>query len=106
RAHGNHNQDKNQLGLNNDKDHGPEYNEWETILNEPDYSDYREITHAVTKRLVRNAYFKAFRGSKKISPTMRYQSLPPSSSPTHRIYHTDDDYRTRESDLEKVSLLH
>ncbi|CAF1673515.1 unnamed protein product, partial [Adineta ricciae] len=41
RAHGNHNQDKNQLGLNNDKDHGPEYNEWETILNEPDYSDYR-----------------------------------------------------------------
>ncbi|UJR28874.1 hypothetical protein I4U23_010096 [Adineta vaga] len=100
------NQDKNQLGINNDKDHGPEYNEWETILNEPDYSDYREITHAVTKRLVRNAYFKAFRGSKTISPTMRYQTLAP-TSPTYRIYQTvDDDYRTRESDLEKVSLLH
>ncbi len=78
----------------NEKDRGPEYNEWEAILNEPDYSDYREITHAVTKKLVHNAYFKAFRGSKKISPTMRYQKLPASASPhqlTQRIYHTTDD---------------
>jgi hypothetical protein len=105
-------QDKNQFGINNDKDHGPEHNEWETTFNEPDYSDYREITHSVTKRLVRNAYFKAFRGSKKISPTMRYQSLPTSSSPhllARRIYQIDDDkndYSRRGSDLETISLLH
>jgi hypothetical protein len=104
--------DKDQLGMNNDKDHGPDYNEWETTLNEPDYSDYREITHAVTKKLVRNAYFKAFRGSKRMAPTMRYQSLPTTSSPhllTQRIYQTNDDkndYRRRESDLETTSLLH
>ncbi|CAF0732238.1 unnamed protein product [Adineta steineri] len=86
--------DKSQFGVNNDKDHGPEYNEWETILSEPDYSDYRDITHAVTKRLVRNAYFKAFRGSKKMSPAMRYQNLSPSSPPhqvSHRIYQANDD---------------
>ena len=93
----------------NEKDRGPEYNEWETTLNEPDYSGYREITHAVTKKLVHNAYFKAFRGSKKISPTMRYQSLPPSVSPhqlTHRIYQVDDDNRRRDSNSEIISLLH
>ncbi|CAF2258870.1 unnamed protein product [Rotaria magnacalcarata] len=86
--------EKRQLYSLNDKDHGPEYNEWETTLNEPDYSDYREITHAVTKKLVHNVYFKAFRGSKKITPTMRYQSLPPSATPyqiTHRIYQMADD---------------
>jgi hypothetical protein len=104
--------DKNQSGANNDKDRGPEHNEWETTLTEPDYSDYREITHAVTKKLVRNAYFKAFRGSKKISPAMRYQSLPTSTLPHHlteRIYHLDDDkndYRRRETELETASLLH
>lgn len=78
----------------NENDHGPEHNEWEAILNEPDYSDYREITHAVAKKLVHNAYFKAFRGSKKISPTMRNQKLPTSSSPhqlSHRIYQIADD---------------
>jgi len=113
RAQANHlGHDKNQGDINNDQDHGPEYNEWEATHTEPDYSDYREITHAVTKRLVRNAYFKAFRGSKKMSPTMRYQSLPGSSSPhnlSNRIYHTNDDknnYRRRDSDLEKMSLLH
>ncbi|CAF4529276.1 unnamed protein product, partial [Rotaria magnacalcarata] len=53
--------DKNNLGVNNDTDGGPEHDEWETTFNEPDYSDYREITHAVTKKLVHNAYFKAFR---------------------------------------------
>jgi hypothetical protein len=112
RAQGNgFNSDKNQFGANNDKDYGPDYNEWETTLNEPDYSDYREITHAVTKKLVRNAYFKAFRGSKRLAPTMRYQSLPTPSSPhhlTHRIYQMNNDkneYR-RESDLETTSLLH
>lgn len=104
--------DKDPSNSANEKDRGPEHNEWETTYNEPDYSDYREITHAVTKRLVRNAYFKAFRGSKKIAPATRYQSLPGSTLPrhlTHRIYQTDDDkneYRTRESDLETASLLH
>jgi hypothetical protein len=112
RAQANHSAyDKNQ-GVNNDKDRGPDYNEWETTLNEPDYSDYREITSAVTKKLVRNAYFKAFRGSKRMSANMRYQSLPTSSSPhllRHRIYQIDDDinaYHRRESDLETTSLLH
>ena len=78
----------------NEKDRGPEYNEWETTLNEPDYSDYREITHAMTKKLVHNAYFKAFRGSKKISPTMRFQNVPPTVLPrqiSHRIYQVVDD---------------
>ena len=96
-------------GLNDDKDRGPDHNEWETTFNEPDYSDYREITHAVAKKLVHNAYFKAFRGSKRLCPTMRYQSLPTSTSPrllTHRIHQIDDDSRRRESDLEKISLLH
>jgi hypothetical protein len=86
--------EKRQLCSPNDKDHGPEYNEWETTLNEPDYSDYREITHAVTKKLIHNAYFKAFRGSKKITPAMRYQNLPPTLVPyqlTHRIYQIADD---------------
>ena len=99
--------DKNQLGMNNDKDHGPEYNEWETTLNEPDYSDYREITHAVTKRLVRNAYFKAFRGSKRLVPSMRYQSLP-TASLSNRIYQSNDDknsFLREETDLESASLL-
>lgn len=95
----------------NDKDRGPEHNEWETTHNEPDYSDYREITHAVTRRLVRNAYFKAFRGSKRIAPAMRYQTLsnsPLSRHLTHRIYQTDDknEYRSQDSDLETASLLH
>ena len=79
-----------------EKDRGPEHNEWETTWNEPDYSDYREITHAMTKRLVHNAYFKAFRGSKKITPAMRFQNLPPSVTPyqlTHRIYQTSDNHR-------------
>ncbi|CAF0869066.1 unnamed protein product [Rotaria sordida] len=104
--------DKNHLGINNDKDRGPEHNEWETTFNEPDYSDYREITHAVTKKLVRNAYFKAFRGSKRISPTMRYQSLSTAASPyilTNRIYQLDDDRNDHgryESDVERASLLH
>jgi hypothetical protein len=112
RAQANHSLDKNRFGINNDKDHGPEHNEWETTFNEPDYSDYREITHAVTKKLVRNAYLKAFRGSKRICPTMRYQSLQGSSSPgilSHRIYGMDDDkndYRRYENDLETTSLLH
>jgi hypothetical protein len=87
--------EKRQLCSLNDKDRGPEYNEWETTaFNEPDYSDYREITHAVTKKLVHNAYFKAFRGSKKISPAMRFQNLPPTTLPhqlTHRIYQIADD---------------
>ncbi|CAF1143528.1 unnamed protein product [Adineta steineri] len=81
-----------------EKEGGPEINEWEATLNEPDYSDYREITHAMTKRLVHNAYFKAFRGSKKISPTMRNQKLPPAAPArhlTHRIYQiTDDKHET------------
>ena len=104
--------EKNQSGGYNDKDRGPEHNEWETTMNEPDYSDYREITHAVTKKLVRNAYFKAFRGAKKIGPAMRFQNMPNSTLPyqmNHRIYQTDDDrneYRSRESDLETTSLLH
>ncbi|CAF0896224.1 unnamed protein product [Rotaria sp. Silwood1] len=104
--------DKNHLGINNDKDPGPEHNEWETTFNEPDYSDYREITHAVTKKLVRNAYFKAFRGSKRICPTMRYQSLSTTASPyslSHRIYQLHDDkndHRRYESDVETASLLH
>ncbi|CAF0785234.1 unnamed protein product [Didymodactylos carnosus] len=51
-----------------EREKGPELNEWE-LVTEPDYHDYREITHAVTKRLVRNSYFKAFRGSKRITPT-------------------------------------
>jgi hypothetical protein len=92
--------EKRQLYSLNEKDRGPEYNEWETTLNEPDYSGYREITHAVTKRLVHNAYFKAFRGSKKISPAMRFQSLPPSAPAyqlTHRIYQQGDD--KNETDL-------
>jgi hypothetical protein len=99
--------DKNQ-GMYDDNDRGPDHNEWETF-NEPDYSDYREITHAVTKKLVRNAYFKAFRGSKRLCPTMRYQSLPTSSSPhlvQQRIYQIDNDSRRRDSDLETTSLLH
>lgn len=86
--------EKRQLGPSDEKDRGPEHNEWEAILNEPDYSDYREITHAMTKKLVHNAYFKAFRGSKKICPTARNQKLPPSASPhqiTHRIYQGADD---------------
>lgn len=86
--------DKRQLYLLNEKDRGPECNEWETSLNEPDYSDYREITHAVTKKLVHNAYFKAFRGSKRISPSMRNQKLPATSVPHQinpRIYHIADD---------------
>jgi hypothetical protein len=86
--------ERRQLGPSNENDRGPEYNEWETTLNEPDYSDYREITHAVTKKLIHNAYFKAFRGSKKISPTMRFQNLPTAVLPhqlTHRIYQISDD---------------
>jgi hypothetical protein len=86
--------EKRQLGPLNENDHGPEYNEWETTLNEPDYSDYREITHAVTKKLIHNAYFKAFRGSKKITPAMRYHNLPATVAPyqiTHRIYQIADD---------------
>ena len=112
RAQGNYfGNDKNQFGMDNDKDRGPDHNEWETTLTEPDYSDYREITHAVTKKLVRNAYFKAFRGSKRIAPTMRNQSLPTASSNllTHRIYQTMDDksyYPRRETDSETLSLLH
>ena len=100
----------NQFGLG--EDHGPEHNEWETTFNEPDYSDYRQITHAVTKKLVRNAYFKAFRGSRRISSTMRFQSLPSGSGPhhlTHRTYQGNDsgnEYDRRESDLERMSLLH
>lgn len=93
--------EKGPLSPLTDKDRGPEHNEWESTFNEPDYSDYREITHAMTKKLVHNAYFKAFRGSKKITPAMRYQHLPPSGSPhqlTHRIYQTGDD-KTAESDL-------
>jgi hypothetical protein len=109
RAQANHlGLDKNQLGMNQDKDHGPDCNEWETTFNEPDYSDYREITHAMTKKLVRNAYFKAFRGSKRISPTMHNQNLP-TSSPTHRIYQLNDDrnpYYREGNDLETTSLLH
>jgi hypothetical protein len=103
--------DKNSIGPD-EKDRGPECNEWENAHNEPDYSDYREITHAVTKRLVRNAYFKAFRGSKKIAPATRYQTLTNVSSPrqlTHRLYQAEDDrndYRHRESDHETTSLLH
>ena len=101
-----------QITGDTEKDRGPEHNEWETTYNEPDYSDYREITHAVTKKLVRNAYFKAFRGSKKIAPAMRYQTLSSSTLPrhiAHRIYHMDDDknpYHSRETDLETASLLH
>jgi hypothetical protein len=114
RAQGNlYGNDKNQFRINNDKDYGPDYNEWETTMNEPDYSDYREITHAVTKKLVRNAYFKAFRGSKRIAPSMRYQSLPTASSPhllANRIYQINDDKneyrRGGENDLETTSLLH
>lgn len=86
--------DRRTFSLTNEKDRGPEYNEWESTLNEPDYSDYREITHAVTKKLIHNAYFKAFRGSKKITPTMRYQNLPATVAPyqlTHRIYQLSDD---------------
>lgn len=86
--------EKRQLNSSNEKDRGPEYNEWETTYNEPDYSEYRDITHAVTKKLVQNVYFKAFRGSKKISSTMRFQNLPASASPhqlTHRIYQQSDD---------------
>jgi hypothetical protein len=86
--------EKRQLCPLNEKDRGPEYNEWETTLNEPDYSDYREITHAVTKKLIHNAYFKAFRGAKKITPVMRYQNLPATMAPyqlTHRIYQIADD---------------
>lgn len=101
-------QDKNQFGWNNDKDHGPDYNEWETTMNEPDYSDYREITHAVAKKLVHNAYFKAFRGSKRIVPSMRYQSLP-TASLQHRIYQSTDNknsFLREETDLESASLLH
>jgi hypothetical protein len=100
--------DHDKQGLNDDKDRGPDHNEWETTLNEPDYSDYREITHAVAKKLVHNAYFKAFRGSKRICPTMRYQSLPTASPHllTHRIHQIDDDNRRRDSDLETMSLLH
>ena len=85
--------EKRQLNPLTDKDRGPEHNEWESTFNEPDYSDYREITHAMTKKLVHNAYFKAFRGSKKISPAMRFQNLPPSGLPhqlTHRIYQNSD----------------
>jgi hypothetical protein len=92
--------EKRQLYSSNEKDRGPEYNEWETPLNEPDYSDYREITHAVTKKLIHNAYFKAFRGAKKISPLMRFQNLPASALPhqlTHRIYQIADD--KNETDL-------
>jgi hypothetical protein len=92
--------EKRQLYPLNEKDRGPEYNEWETMLNEPDYSDYREITHAVTKKLIHNAYFKAFRGSKKISPIMRFQNLPASVLPhqlTQRIYQIADD--KNEADL-------
>jgi len=92
--------ERRQLHSLNEKDHGPDYNEWETTLNEPDYSDYREITHAVTKKLIHNAYFKAFRGSKKISPLMRFQNLPASLPPyqlTHRIYQIADD--KNETDL-------
>ncbi|CAF2403436.1 unnamed protein product [Rotaria sp. Silwood2] len=86
--------EKRQLYSLNDNDHGPELNEWETTLNEPDYSAYRQITHAVAKKLVHNVYFKAFRGSKKMNPALRYQSLPPSAAPyqiTHRIYQLADD---------------
>lgn len=113
RAQANHlGHDKNNPNVDNEKDRGPEYNEWETTFSEPDYSDYREITNAVTKKLVRNAYFKAFRGAKKIAPAMRYQSLPGSTLPRHltnRIYQIDDDkndYHSRECDLETTSLLH
>ena len=86
--------DRRQFYSPNEKDRGPEYNEWETTLNEPDYSDYREITHAMTKKLIHNAYFKAFRGSKKITPSMRYHNLPATLAPyqlTHRIYQLSDD---------------
>lgn len=86
--------DKRPTSSFSDKERGPEHDEWETTWNEPDYSDYREITHAMTKRLVHNAYFKAFRGSKKITPAMRFQNLPPTGTPyqiTHRIYQTSDD---------------
>ena len=92
--------EKRQLCQTNDKDRGPECNEWETILNEPDYSDYREITNAVTKRLVNNSYFKVFRGSKKLTSTMRFQNLPPSPMPyqlTQRIYQISDDKNDVES---------
>jgi hypothetical protein len=104
--------DKGHASTENDKDRGPEHNEWETNYNEPDYSDYREITQAVTKKLIRNAYFKAFRGSKKIAPALRYQSLPTTTLPRHltnRIYQIDNNknnYPSRESDLETTSLLH
>ena len=103
--------DKNLLGIDDDEDYGPNHNEWETTFNEPDYSDYREITHAVTRKLVRNAYFKAFRGSRRISPAMRYQTLPTPTSPylmCSRIYNADDhtdDYEIRENSVEKSSLL-
>jgi hypothetical protein len=86
--------EKRHLYSSDEKDRGPEYNEWETSLNEPDYSDYREITHAVAKKLVHNAYFKAFRGSKRIAPAMRFQNLPASALPHHltqRIYQMSDD---------------
>ncbi|CAF3151759.1 unnamed protein product [Rotaria socialis] len=101
---------KHNLGVNNDTDDGPEHDEWETTFNEPDYSDYREITHAVTKKLVRNAYFKAFRGAKRISPAMRFQSMPTPASYilTNRIYQANDDkndHRRYETDVEKASLL-
>ncbi|CAF0814781.1 unnamed protein product [Rotaria sordida] len=92
--------EKRHLHPLNDKDYGPELNEWETIINEPDYSDYRDITHAVAKKLVNNAYFKAFRGSKKMTPALRYQNLPPSTTPyqiTNRIYQLADD--KKETDI-------
>lgn len=103
--------EKNQNNGENEKEHGPEHNEWETMYGDPDYSDYREITQAVTRKLVRNAYFKAFRGSKRIAPAMRYQTLSGNTLPrhlAHRIYQTDDknEYLSRESDLETTSLLH
>jgi hypothetical protein len=91
--------ERRQIYSLNEKDRGPEYNEWETTLNEPDYSDYREITHAVTKKLIHNAYFKAFRGSKKISPAMRFQNFPPTVLPhqlTQRIYQISDDKNERD----------
>ncbi|CAF0927540.1 unnamed protein product [Didymodactylos carnosus] len=83
-----------------EREKGPELNEWE-LAAEPDYHDYREITHAVTKKLVRNSYFKAFRGSKRLtqssainSPSHNYQTLnqttfasPPNNGSNAYIHH-------------------
>ena len=86
--------EKYQLRTLSEKDHGPELNEWEIPFNEPDYSSYRDVTHAVTRKLVHNTYFQAFRGSKRITPAICHRSLPPLARPyqiTHRIYQMADD---------------